>query len=349
MRIAVVAPPWISVPPAGYGGIEWVVSLLVEELVRRAHDVTLFASGGSQTKAELISVFDDPPTSRMHENVADARHAAEVVRVIQERAGTDRAFDVVHDHSACIMLAAAPLLPVPLVHTLHGAFTEEMRNLYRQVAHAATFVAISETQRAGMPELPVRAIVPNSVDADAFTFAKAKQDYLLCLGRVSRPKGQDVAIEVAQRAGMPLVLAGKVDPGDDTAYFDREILPYVDGQQIRFEGEVPDERKRELMAGARAMLFPIRWPEPFGLVMVEAMASGTPVIATRQGAVPEVVRDGVTGFIVEKSEDMPAALQRLDEIDPAACRNEAEKRFSPAVMADGYERIYEAVVMRRGG
>lgn len=344
MRVAVVAPPWIPVPPHGYGGIEWVVSLLVEELVERGHHVTLFASGGSRTKAELISVFDEAPTARMHENVADARHAAAVFREIRLRAGTPDAFDVVHDHSACIVLAAAGLLPVPVVHTLHGAFTPEMKRFYSHVADDAIYVAISETQRLGMPELPVAAIVPNSVDIGGFTFRREKDDYLLCLGRVSRPKGQDVAIQIAKAAGLPLVLAGKVDPGDDTEYFDEAILPHVDGQMVRFEGEVPDDRKRELMAGARAMLFPIRWREPFGLVMIEALASGTPVIATRYGAVPEVIRDGVTGFIVDDPGAMPAALGRLDEIDPAACRADAEARFSPAVMAGGYERVYAAAV-----
>jgi len=342
-----ITPPWISVPPSGYGGIEWVVSLLVEELVERGHDVTLFASGHSKTKAELLSVFDDPPTARMHLNVPDARHAQRAIREIVDRHGTDRAFDVVHDHSACIFLAVAPLVPEPMVHTIHGMFTDEMKQLYGAVGPEVSFVGISESQCQAMPSLPIAGIVPNAVDIAGFPFRPQKQDYLLCLGRVCRDKGQDAAIAVAKRAGMPIVLAGKVDAGDDRRFFDEYVLPQVDGENVRFEGEVGDERKRELVANAKAMLFPIRWSEPFGLVMIEGMACGTPVIATRWGAVPEVVNDGVTGFIVQDEDGMVDALSRLGELDPAACRAEAESRFSPSVMADGYERVYRAAIERR--
>jgi glycosyltransferase involved in cell wall biosynthesis len=348
MRIAMVAPPWISVPPHGYGGIEWVVSLLVDELVARGHEVTLFASGGSKTGAELISVFDDPPTLRMHLNVPDARHAQRALNEIAERQGTSRAFDVVHDHSACIFLAAAPLLPVPMVHTIHGAFTDEMKQLYGAVRGNVSLVAISASQAQGMPELDVAAVVPNAVDVDGFQYREEKSDYLLCLGRVCRDKGQDMAIAVAKRAGMPLVLAGKVDAGQDRQFFDEHVLPHLDGEHVMFEGEVSDDRKRELVAGARAMLFPIRWAEPFGLVMIEGMASGTPVVAMRWGAVSEVVTDGVTGFIVDDEDSMLDALARINEIDAATCRAEVLKRFSPSVMADGYERVYANAIARRG-
>ena len=347
MRIAMISPPWISVPPAGYGGIEWVVSLLTEELVARGHEVTLFASGGSRTKGELVSVFEDAPTARMHQSVPDARHAQRAIREIVQRAATDGAYDVVHDHSACIFLAAAPLLPVPMVHTIHGAFTQEMRELYGAVTGNVAFVGISRAQFAAMPELPVAAIVPNAVDVTAFPFRHDKADYLLCLGRVSPDKGQATAIAVAKRSGIPIVLAGKVDPGADTEYFQQAVLPYVDGEGVRFEGEVSDERKRELLAGARAMLFPIRWPEPFGLVMIEGMACGTPVIATGWGSVPEVVRDGVTGFIVDDEDAMVRAVERIGEIDPSACRDDVTHRFSPPVMADGYERVYRESVAAR--
>ncbi len=344
MRVAVLCPPWIPVPPTGYGGIEWVVSLLVEDLVDRGHEVTLFASGGSRTKAELIQVFDDAPTMEMHRNVPDARHAARAFREIVGRAGTPRAFDVLHDHSACVALAAAPALPVPVVHTIHGSFTEEMKSFYAEVARGVTFVAISRTQRDDMPSLPVSAIVPNSVDVASFPFRRDKGDYLVCLGRITRDKGQDSAVAVAKRTDIPLVLAGKIDPGADAQFFDEEILPHIDGQLVRFEGEVPDERKKELLAGARAALFPIRWQEPFGLVMIEAMSCGTPVIANRRGAVPEVVADGVTGFVTNGDDDIVGAIDRIGEIDPERCRAEAEERFSPRVMADAYERVYQRAV-----
>ncbi len=346
MRIALLAPPWIPIPPYGYGGIEWVVALLADQLVERGHDVTLFASGGSRTKAELVSVFEDAPAERMHENVPDALHAAAAFREIAVRAGTDRAFHVLHDHSACIALAAAPLMPIPIVHTLHGAFTDEMRRFYEAVAEGATYVAISEAQRAGMADLPVAAVVPNAVDVESYPFVQEKDEYLLCLGRITHDKGQDAAIGVARRCGMPLVLAGKIDPGEDRAYFDRRILPSVDGELVRFEGEVSDERKRELLAHARAVLFPIRWPEPFGLVMIEAAACGTPVVATRWGAVPEVVIDGRTGFVVEGEDAMVAAVERIagGAINPGQCRADARERFSPAAMAARYEEIYTSAI-----
>lgn len=346
MRIAMLSPPWIPVPPSGYGGIEWVVSLLVEELVARGHDVTLFATGESKTSAELRYVFEVGPVEKMHRALPYAMHVGAAFRRIAAEEAAGRPYDLIHDHTAWLALQFGPLVRAPIVHTLHGAATEEERPFFRQVRDHATFVAVSHYQTTTFTEIEITAVVPNAVDLASFPLRKDKEDYLLCLGRIARDKNQAVAIEVAKRLGIPIVLAGKVDAGADTEYFDQAVRPHIDGQLVRFEGEVPDHRKRELFAGARALLFPIEWPEPFGLVMIEAMACGTPVVATPFGAVPEVVDSGVTGFIVRDVDEMVKAVERLDEIDPEACRAHVEARFSPAAMTDGYERVYAQTARR---
>jgi glycosyltransferase involved in cell wall biosynthesis len=343
VRIALLSPPWIPVPPSGYGGIEWIVSLLADELVARGHDVTLFATGDSQTAAELRFAFMVGPVAQMHQAMPYAMHVGSAYRHIAEEEEAGRPYDVVHDHTAWLSLAFAPLIPTPVVHTLHGAAIEEERPFFRSVRDTATFVAISKYQTRTFTEIDIADVVPNAVDVASYPFQPKKEDYLLSLGRIARDKAQHVAIEVSKRTGLPLVLAGKIDPGADREYFDELILPHVDGQNIRFEGEVPDDRKRELFAGARALVFPIQWDEPFGLVMIEAMACGTPVIATPFGAVPEVVNDGVNGFIATTVEEMVDAVGLLDRISPEECRADVERRFAPSVMTDGYEQIYKRV------
>lgn len=333
-------------PPPGYGGIEWIVSLLAEELVARGHDITVFATGDSQTSGNLRYVFERGPVEKMHQAMEYAMHVGGAYRHAAEEAAAGRPYDVVGDHTAWLSLAFAPLVPSPIVHTLHGAALDHEREFFRMMRDRATFVAISEYQTRTFTEVEVAAVIPNAVDVASFPFRTDKEDYFLSLGRIARDKAQHLSIEIAKRTDMPLVLAGKVDPGDDAVYFDEAILPHIDGQQIRFEGEVPDERKRELFAAARAMLFPIQWDEPFGLVMIEAMACGTPVIATPRGAVPEVVADGETGFVREDIDDLVAAVGKLDQISPWRCREHVEQRFSPAVMADGYERVFRQVSRR---
>lgn len=333
-------------PPRGYGGIEWVVHLLVEELVDRGHAVTLFASGDSRTSARLVAAFDEGQTSHMHSTMHDAAHAGAAFRAIAAEHVAARPYDVLHDHSAWIAVAVAPLLPVPVVHTLHGAWHDRNRAFFARVSDTVSLVAISAFQTHDNPDAVYAGVVPNAVDVAGLPYSAEKDDYLLCLGRIARDKGQGIAVEVAQRLGMPLVLAGKVDAGQDTTYFQEAVLPHVDGSLIRFEGEVAHERKYELLSRARALLFPIQWPEPFGLVMAEAMACGTPVVAMRNGSVPEIVVDGETGFVVSDADTMRKAVERLGEISPERCRAHVEKRFSPAAMADGYLRVYEAAARR---
>ena len=343
MRIALISPPWIPVPPSGYGGIEWIVSLLADELVARGHDVTLFATGDSKTSADLRYVFDVGPVAQMHQAMPYSMHIGAAYQHIAAEARAGRPYDVVHDHTAWLSLAFAPLIPTPVVHTLHGAAIEAERDFFHLVRNNADFVAISQYQTRTFTHIQITDVVPNAVDVSSYPFNADKDDYLLSLGRIARDKAQHLAIEVAKRSGMPLVLAGKIDPGQDRAYFDEMILPHVDGQNVRFEGEVPDDRKRELFARARALVFPIQWDEPFGLVMIEAMACGTPVIATPYGAVPEVVTDGVNGFIASSVDDMVEAVKKIDGISPEVCRAVVEQRFAPSVMTDGYEAVYRRV------
>ncbi len=341
MRIAMISPPWIPVPPSGYGGIEWVVHLLTEELVARGHDVTLFATGDSRTSAELKYVYEVAQPSLMHQALPYAMHDGVAFAHVLEEARAGRPYDVIHDHTAWVALAFAPLLPTPLVHTLHGAALPHERAFFRQVRDNATFVAISSYQTTTFTDIVISSVVPNAVAVSTYPYEPRKQDFVLCLGRVSRDKAQGLAIQAAKKAGLPIVLAGKVDPGDDAAYFEEAILPFVDGNSVIFEGEVSDDRKRELYANARALLFPIQWEEPFGLVMIEALACGTPVIACPRGAVPEVVTDEVTGFLVNDVDEMVDAIGKLEKISPEACRADVEKRFAPHVMADNYLRVYE--------
>jgi glycosyltransferase involved in cell wall biosynthesis len=340
VRIALVSPPWIPVPPTGYGGIEWVVSLLADGLVERGHDVTLFATGDSHTKAELRYVFDVGPVERMHRAMPYAMHVGAAYQHVAAEARAGRPYDVVGDHTAWLSLAFAPLIPTPVVHTLHGSWLEEERALFRQCRDHARFVSVSMYQTTTFQEIEISDVIPNAVDVGSYEFRARKDGYLLSMGRVTRDKGQGLAIDVAKRAGMPLLMAGKVDPGDDAMYFDEAVLPHLDGENVQFLGEVSEERKRELFAGASALLFPVQWDEPFGLVMIEAMASGTPVIATPYGAVPEVVADGETGYVVKTVDEMVEAVARLERIDPARCRAEVERRFSPGVMVEGYEAVF---------
>lgn len=341
MRIAQIAPPWISVPPAGYGGIEWVVQQLCDGLVAGGHEVTLYATGDSHTSARLKSIFPRQQPERMHQTAFEVRHAAFAL--------VDHAeFDVIHDHTAFCVLATGRHLPTPLVHTVHCSFNDVTLPFYTQFRDAAAFVSISDYQRTMAPDgMTWAATVYNAVDVHTWPFASAKKDYLLAFGRICEEKGFHLAIEVARRTGLRLVMAGVVQPAYRD-YYERVVAPQID-DQIVFVGEVDELRKRELFAGAKAFLFPVLWPEPFGLVMIEALATGTPVIALRDGAVAEVLEHGSTGFVCDDVDGMCRAVSRLDEIDPAACRAAVERRFSVERMVGGYERVYRQTLRRAPG
>jgi glycosyltransferase involved in cell wall biosynthesis len=335
-----LAPPWIPVPAPAYGGIEEVVRLLTEGLIARGHDVTLFAAPGSESTADVAIVLEDAYPDDIQKAQFEADHVSRVFAAIDEAAAEGRGYDVVHDHTGHTALAMADRLALPLVHTLHGPFTPEACLFYARHGRKACIVAISQAQLDDAPpEMGGGQVVPNPIEIDEWPFRRDKEDYLLWIGRMSPDKGPHRAIAAAREAGARLRLAGPVQPGQE-AYFAEEVEPHIDGRQVEYVGEAGGDAKRELDQGARALLMPIRWQEPFGLVMVEALASGTPVIAFPEGSAPEVVEDGRTGFLVDDERAMAAAVARLDEIDPAACRRSCEQRFSVEAVVGRYEDVY---------
>jgi glycosyltransferase involved in cell wall biosynthesis len=341
MRIAQVCPPWLAVPPKGYGGIEWVVALLADGLVEAGHDVTLFATGDSRTKAKLEYAFAEAPGSReINDPTLDATHTIFALREARER------FDVLHVHSPFSALAASIETGVPTVHTLHGSFTDDMRRLYAYVGDRAWYVAISEAQRGFNPGLNYAGVVYNGIDLDFYAFHEEKEDFVLFLGRAAPEKGWRRAIDAALLAGERLVSAVKIAHETEEREWETNIEPILPAD-FEVLGEITQEHKVDLLRRAKAVLFPIDWQEPFGLVMTEAMACGTPVIATPRGSVPEVIDDGVTGWIVDVeryAEEAADRLTRLRDIDPGACRDRVRRRFSKEAMVAGYERVFDAVV-----
>jgi glycosyltransferase involved in cell wall biosynthesis len=338
MRIALIAPPWYPVPPAGYGGIEWVVALLADGLTDRGHDVTLFAPPGSTTKARLVSPLGErlPPDS-IGNPWYEASHAMSAYE------GSER-FDILHDHTGPVGVSIGALIESPIVHTLHGPFTPQALMLYSRIARHLWFVAISENQRSmGPPDLRWAGVVYNGIPIDNYPYREDKEDFLFFLGRADEEKAPHLAIEAARRAGRRLVMCVTRKNEREQRYWAEQVEPLL-GDDVEVHGECDQEQKADLLARAAALLFPIQWPEPFGLVMTEAMACGTPVVAWRNGSVPEVVDDGVTGFVVDSMDELVRAIGRVGELDPWAARARVEERFSAAAMVTGYERAYERVL-----
>jgi glycosyltransferase involved in cell wall biosynthesis len=323
------------VPPTRYGGIEWIVALLADGLVESGHDVTLFASGDSQTKAKLAGVFAEAPSEFIGTTLHELHHALACFEHADD-------FDIINDHSGPLAAALGAGSRSPLVHTVHGPLNRRSGELYEQIDRIAPhvgFISLSMNQRAPLPNLNWVANCPNALDLSLYPVHPHRGDYLLFLGRMSPDKGAHRAVEVAQQVGVPLKLAGKMQELREEEFFEATVRPHL-GSEIEYLGEVSHDEKVDLLQNARATLFPIEWAEPFGLVMIESMACGTPVIATRHGAVPEVIEDGRTGIIVDEHAEMAAVLDRADEIDPLECRRYVEERFSKERMVTDYEAAY---------
>jgi glycosyltransferase involved in cell wall biosynthesis len=344
MRIAQVAPLFESVPPRFYGGTERIVAYLTDELVRRGHDVTLFASGDSRTTARLRAVVE---RAMRFEAATHAVLAAELIRELGLVFSSAGDFDVIHCHVDYLAFPFHGLTPTPTVHTIHGRLDlPHLAAVYGQF-RAVPLVSISDAQRAPLAALGVSwaGTVYHGLPVERYAFAPEDRGYLAFLGRIAPEKQADLAIEIARRSGLPLKIAAKVDAADQ-AYFDRVVRPLLDDPLVEFLGEIGEDDKPAFLGGARALLFPIDWPEPFGLVMIEAMACGTPVVARPCGSVPEVVVDGRTGFLGASLLELVEAVKRLDEIDRAECRHHVERRFSARRMAEDYEAIYDRLAAR---
>ncbi|ACU97037.1 glycosyltransferase family 4 protein [Saccharomonospora viridis] len=337
LRIAMVAPPWFELPPTAYGGIEAMCSDLIEQLCLQGLDITLVGVGRNGTPADFVPTYDQPNESRLGQVLPEVTHAAELTDIIEK---IDP--DLVHDHSL-----AGPLMArgrtMPTVVTAHGPVNGEMGRYYRGLGDSIQLVAVSDAQRRLSPDLNWIGTVHNAVRVERFPFRERKDDYALFLGRACVEKGIPQAIEAARRAGIPLKIAAKCREPEEKAYFERVITPLL-GPDVEWLGEADRAMKAELLQSARCLVFPVCWEEPFGIVMVEAMACGTPVVGFRRGSVPEVVTHGRTGYVCDDVETLAQAIRKTDELSPHDCRREAELRFDVGMMADRYARVYRSVL-----
>jgi glycosyltransferase involved in cell wall biosynthesis len=338
MRIAQIAPLAESVPPKLYGGTERVVAWLVEELVELGHQVTLFASGDSKTKAELVPVC--PRALRLGKPRPDPMAAQ--TALLEAMAQRAEEFDVIHAHIDWLHLPIVHRTGVPFLTTLHGRLDLPGLSEMMRLFPSAPYVSISDNQRIPLTGAKWLGTIHHGMPKSLLKPSFRPGQYLAFLGRLTHEKGAHVAIQIAQAAGMPLRIAAKV-PRDHRSYFKEHLEPLIDGKNVQLVGEVDDRRKQGFLDGAAALLFPINWPEPFGLVMIEAMACATPVIAFRAGSVPEVIDDGVTGFIVDSEEEAVQAVRLVGKLSRRKIRRVFERRFTARRMADDYVDIYRKI------
>jgi glycosyltransferase involved in cell wall biosynthesis len=321
---------------------------LTEALVAEGHHVTLLCAPGSRSAGRVITLLEHARPEDIERSLYEVDHVARAFSIIESAPSGER-FDVVHDHCGFTGLAMADRIATPLVHTLHGQFTPSTAAFYAHHGRKAMLVAVSNAQLASAPHgLGPVDVIPNPIDVEAWPLQEQKGDYLLWIGRMARVKGPDRAIAAAHAAGVPLVLAGVIQPGQQE-FFDHEIAPHVDGDRVHWVGEVSGTQKQSLFADARALLMPIRWEEPFGMVMVEALACGTPVIAFAEGAACELVTDGKTGFLVADEAAMGAAVGQLSRIAPKACRAWVATHCDVGVVAKAYEQVYRRAARRHSG
>ena len=333
LRIAMVAPPWFRIPPSGYGGIEWICFWLVEGLVSRGHDVTLFAADENKTSARFVQTYEEAPSTRVGEPFPEVIHAASIAETLRELEP-----DVTHDNTI-----AGPLLAFgrssPTVVTAHGPVDGEIGHYYGLLGSNVSLVSISDAQRRMAPELPWIGTVYNAIPIEEYPFREDKEDFAVFLGRMNPEKAPHLAIDAAREAGLPIVLAGKCSEQAERHYFESEVEPRL-GRGVEWVGQADTELKKDLLSRARCFLFPIRWEEPFGIVMVEAMACATPVVGLNAGSVPEVVVHGETGFICEDPAELPQAVHNVESLEAKACREHVASHFTVDTMVEGYEDAY---------
>jgi glycosyltransferase involved in cell wall biosynthesis len=344
LRVALIAPPYFDVPPAAYGGVEAVVADLADALVSHGHTVTVVGAGKPGTAARFVPLWERTVPERLGEPYPEVMHAVATRRAV-ERLALTGSVDVVHDHTLAgpLNAPAYAALGLPTVVTVHGPVDDDLRRYYRELGDDVHLVAISDRQRELAPDLNWTATVHNALRVEDWPFQEQKDDYALFLGRFHPDKAPHLALDAAHAAGLRLVLAGKCAEPIEKEYFEREIRPRLTDRDHVF-GVADAAAKRELLANARCLLFPIQWEEPFGMVMIEAMACGTPVVALRAGAVSEVVVDGVTGIVCDEPGELVQALDDVRGISPAACRAHVAEHFDVAGLAAGYEAAYRAAL-----
>jgi glycosyltransferase involved in cell wall biosynthesis len=336
MRIAVIAPPWAPIPPRLYGGIELIVDELARGYQAAGHEVVLFATGDSTSSVPTKWVLAKAEGNRIGGCVPEVRHVMHAYEAVQ-------GFDIVHDHTVVGPVYSQLFPDLKVVTTIHGPFNEELADIYRRIAHRVPIIAISHDQRRHAPEVPIARVIHHGVDPDAFPIGRGEGGYFLYLGRMAPEKGAHRAVEAAWKAGVPLLLAAKMREPGEFEYFETYVKPYLN-DDLRYLGEVNHGEKLRLLAGARALLNPIRWPEPFGLVMVEALACGTPVLTFAEGAAPEIVEDGKTGFLCQDVADMAERITQVDQLERSACRAAVVDYFCTARMVAEHLDLFDELL-----
>lgn len=342
VRIAQVAPLYLAVPPKGYGGTERVIAELTNALVERGHEVTLFASGDSRTRAHLMPFVPHAQGFKPETDPIET-HLALLTEVYRRAEAGE--FDVIHSHLEQLTLPFVRRVSTPSVLTLHGRLDRPALVRLLLASPEAHLVSISDSQREPAPDANWAATVYHGVDVQSFPFSAALGSYLAFVGRIAPEKRPDRAIAIAKQANVPLKIAAKIDP-KDRAYFKQVVQPLLNDPLIEFLGPLNERHKRELMRGACALILPIDWPEPFGMVFIEALACGTPVLTCPSGSAPEVVEDGVTGYVRASDDELVEAVHRVGALDRTTCRQQAEERFDTAHMAENYIRVYDHVRTR---
>jgi glycosyltransferase involved in cell wall biosynthesis len=338
MRIALIAPPWTPVPPAFYGGIELVVDRLATGFQAAGHEVLLFTTGDSTCPVPKEWILDEAEGARIGAAVPELRHVMHAYEAVQ-------GYDIVHDHTVVGPSYSERFADLRVTTTNHGPFNEELIDLYSRTAHRVPLIAISHAQRKPAPHIPIARVIHHGLDATDFPFGDGSGGYCLFLGRIAPEKGTHRAVEAAKKAGLPLLIAGKMREPWEIDYFEDRVRPHL-SSEIQYLGEVPHQEKLQLLAEAKAFLMPIRWNEPFGMVMIEALACGTPVLAFPEGAAPEVVDDGRTGFLCHDETDMAENLQRVDSLDRRTCRDAVEGYFSTKRMVEEHLALFEDLLSR---
>jgi len=338
MRIGMVAPPWLPVPPPAYGGTEAVIDGLIRGVVASGHEVVLVAHPDSSAPAEIRSVLPRGATDSIGQAATELAHVLGAYDILSD-------VDVIHDHTLCGPLVGAHASSTPVVVTHHGPFDDSTKRIFGRVARSASVIAISHNHAETAGDIPIAGVVHHGIDVATVPFGDGDGGYLAFLGRMVPEKGPHRAIRIAQRSGLPLLIAAKMREAPEKEFFEAEVEPLLGGE-IEYIGEVDSKEKQRLLCGAKALLNPIAWPEPFGMVMLEALACGTPVVARASGAAPEIVSHGNVGFLGRSDAELVRAIPRVDNIDRLTCRTWATQRFSLELMAKGYEEQYFAALER---